>query len=449
MPDSVPRRHAGPSSLLAAVFLTAAAAGVVAAAAPADAPGWIATRGTEFVDAEGRPVILRGCNLGNWLLLEMWMLAIDEDVFPDQHSFEANLTTRFGEAEKDRLMELYRASWITPRDFELVRSFDFNVVRLPFNHRLVEDPAAPGTCQEAGLAWLDRAIAMAEAAGLHLILDMHGVPGGQSIDHPTGRVGQNRLWSDPDCVRRTAALWRAIAHRYRDRPAVAGYDLINEPYSDMKTDVRPQLKPIFEAIYRAIREVDDRHIVFAPAPLWGGHGCYGDPHEQGWTNVAFTEHHYPGLFGSPATRETHAAFIRRTLPAKQAELEAVNTPLLVGEWNPIFERLGGGDLARRYFDEYARRGWAATIWSYKLLHREGGVIDDNWYLVSNARPLELPDFQTADVAAIAAFFRSLATMEYVVDEPLRQALTRETAVPVQLPAMEPVAEPTAPSPRSP
>jgi endoglucanase len=213
MPDSVPRRHAGPSSLLAAVFLLAAAAGAVVAAAPADTPGWIATRGTEFVDAKGQPVILRGCNLGNWLLLEMWMLAIDEDVFPDQHSFEANLTTRFGEAEKDRLMELYRANWITPRDFELVRSFDFNVVRLPFNHRLVEDPAAPGTCREAGLAWLDRAIAMAEAAGLHLILDMHGVPGGQSLDHPTGRVGQNRLWSDPDCVRRSPSA-TATARRW-------------------------------------------------------------------------------------------------------------------------------------------------------------------------------------------------------------------------------------------
>ena len=32
----------------------------------------------------------------------------------------SNLAERFGEAEKDRLMELYRASWITPRDFELV-----------------------------------------------------------------------------------------------------------------------------------------------------------------------------------------------------------------------------------------------------------------------------------------------------------------------------------------
>jgi regulation of enolase protein 1 (concanavalin A-like superfamily) len=121
------------------------------------------------------------------------------------------------------------------------------------------------------------------------------------------------------------------------------------------------------------------------------------------------------------------------LPAKQAELQAVNTPLLVGEWNPVFERLGGGDLVRRYFDEYSRLGWAATIWSYKLLHPRGGVIDDNWHLVSNARPLAQPDFRTADATAIEAYFRSLTTMEYVIDEPLRLALTRETAVPVPLP----------------
>ena len=148
-------------SIAAAVLLAVTVpAGAVVAAAPPLAPGWIATRGTAFVDAEGQPVSLRGCNLGNWLLLEMWMLAIDEEVFPDQHSFETNLVERFGEAEMNRLMELYRASWITPRDFALIRSFGFNVVRLPFHHGLVEDPAKPGTCREAGLAWLDRAIAM-------------------------------------------------------------------------------------------------------------------------------------------------------------------------------------------------------------------------------------------------------------------------------------------------
>ena len=429
-----------PALLKLAVHVTAALLPVVAAAAdacPRAELAWIQTSGGQFVDAAEQPVILRGCNLGNWLLLEMWMLAIDELAFPDQHTFEANLTERFGEDGKHRLMELYRASWITPRDFDLIRSFGFNVVRVPFDHRLVENPSQLGTCREDGLAWLDRALEMAETAGVHVILDMHGVPGGQSIDHPTGRIGQNRLWSDPDCVARTVSLWRAIAARYADRPVVAGYDVINEPFGDMQADVRPQLRVIFETIYRAIREVDERHVIFAPAPLWGGHGFYGNPHENGWTNVAFTEHHYPGIFGSTPTLRTHGRFIHRTIPEKQAELRAVQTPMLIGEWNPVFERLGGGDLVRRYFDEYARLGWAATIWSYKLLDREGGAIDDNWHLVSNAQPLESPDFRTATAEAIADYFRSFATMDYVVDEPLRLALTRADPVAVSLPIPPP------------
>jgi endoglucanase len=408
-------------------------AGGVALASPNAESSWIQTSENRFVDAAGEPVLLRGCNLGNWLLLEMWMLAVDEQEFPDQHSFEANLAARFGEDEKNRLMQLYRANWITPRDFDLIRSFGFNVVRVPFDHRLVEDEKHPGTCREDGLAWLDRAVGMAETAGIHLVLDMHGVPGGQSIDHPTGRIGQNRLWTDPNCVARTVSLWRAIAARYSDRPAVAGYDVINEPFGDMQTDVRPQLRTIFEEIYRAIREVDERHIIFAPAPLWGGHGFYGNPHEHGWTNVAFTEHHYPGIFGSPPTLRTHANFIHRLLPEKQAELRAVQTPMMIGEWNPVFERLGGGNLARRYFDEYGRLGWAAIMWSYKLLDRRGGVIDDNWHLVSNARPLEPPDFRSASGDVIADYFRSFATMEYVIDEPLRLAVTRAEPVAVPLP----------------
>jgi hypothetical protein len=63
------------------------------------------------------------------------------------------------------------------------------------------------------------------------------------------------------------------------------------------------------------------------------------------------------------------------------------------------------------------------------------VIDDNWHLVSNARPLEPPDFRSASKAAIADYFRSFATMEYVIDEPLRQALTRADPVAVPLPVL--------------
>ena len=400
------------------------------------------TQGTLIVDQAGKKVVLKGCNVGNWLLLEMWMLTIDHGQFPDQYQFEKNLEDRFGTSEKDRLMEVYRENWITPRDFEIIRSFGFNVIRLPFNYRLLEDDDRPFKLKPDAFKWLDRAIEMAEDAGLYVILDMHAVPGGQSVDHPTGRVGQNKLWGDRVYAKRTAWLWEQIANRYKDRASVAGYDVINEPYADFGSDIRPRLREIFEQIYDSIREVDARHIVFAPAPLWGGHGFYGKPADNGWVNVAFTEHHYPGLFGSEPSLRTHGNFIYRTLPEKQAELETAQAPLFIGEFNPVFENLGGGDLMRRYFDEYGQRGWAATIWSYKILHKDGGVIDDNWYMVSNAEPLSAPDFKTASADQIEAYFKWLGTMKYVVDEPMREALTR--AEPVVLPIPEPAPPVTSP-----
>ncbi len=397
----------------------------------------LSTSGTLIVNEAGEKVALKGCNTGNWLLLEMWMLTIDHGQFPDQYQFEKNLEDRFGVGEKDRLMELYRESWLTPRDFELIRSFGFNVIRLPFNYRLLEDDDKPFELKADAFKWLDRAIEMAEDAGLYVILDMHGVPGGQSIDHPTGRVEQNHLWDDPIYGQRTAWLWKQIAHRYKDRASIAGYDVINEPYGDFGSDVRPKLREVFVEVYEAIRTVDNNHIVFAPAPLWGGHGFYGGPADQGWTNVGFTEHHYPGLFGSDPSLRTHGNFIYRTLPEKQAELEAAQAPMFIGEWNPVFENLGGGDLMRRYFDEYGKRGWAATIWSYKILHPEGGNIDDNWYMVSNAQPLSSPDFATASIEEIEAYFKWFATMVYVIDEPMREALTRVQAVVIDLPLPPP------------
>lgn len=397
----------------------------------------LSTRGTLIVDEAGDKVALKGCNIGNWFLLEMWMLAIDHGQFSDQYSFEGNLTERFGEAEKDRLMGIYRENWITPRDFANIKSFGFNTIRLPFNYRLLQDDDKPFELKEDAFEWLDRAIELAEAEGIYVILDMHAVPGSQSIDHPSGRVDQNKLWGEPVYGQRTAWLWKQIADRYKDRKSVAGYDVINEPYGNFSMDVRPELLRIFKEIYAAIREVDDKHIIWAPSGISGGHGFYGNPHENGWTDVGFTEHHYPGLFGSNPSPGTHGNFIYRTFPEKQADLDKVQTPMFIGEWNPVFENIGGGDLMRRYFDEYGERGWAATIWSYKILHPEGGNISDNWYMVSNAKPLDRPDFETASVEDIETYFKWFSTMEYVIDEPMRLALTRPDPVDVDLPIPPP------------
>ena len=78
-------------------------------------------------------------------------------------------------------------------------------------------------------------------------------------------------------------------------------------------------------------------------------------------------------------------------PAVQKYLDAQQAPMLVGEFNVVLDRCGGELMMRKYYDEFARRGWMATMWSYKMLKRDPGVQGDNWYMVTNAEPLPAID----------------------------------------------------------
>jgi endoglucanase len=379
---------------------------------PAPALPLVRVQGTSFVDPEGKPVRLRGCNIGNWLLLEMWMLDIQG--VKDQHEFEGILAKRFGRDGKERLMEIYRSHYITERDFPIIASFGFNTVRLPFEYRLLEDERSEREIRADAFRWLDRAIGWAEARGLYVILDLHGAPGRQSVDHTTGRAGQNHLWDDPANQERTIRIWRAIAEKYRDSTTVAGYDLINEPFGDMQTPKHhAKLAELVDRLHDAIRAIDTNHVIFIPGTLRGIE-FYGDPREREWRNVAFTEHYYPGLFGSQPTLDEHARFIHRRVPARAAYLKRFDVPLLVGEFNVVFDRLNGSALMRRYYDVYAAQGWAATMWSYKLLRKGGGPATDFWGMVCNRDPLTPIDIKTSTFEEIAAWFTSFGTMPYSV-----------------------------------
>ena len=396
------------------------------------APPMLHAQGTQIVDPDGNPVILKGCNLGNWLLLEMWML--DLRGIRDQYEFESILAQRFGKPEKDRLMELYRSNWIRERDFEVVRSFGFNVVRLPFNYRLLEDDAQPFQLRKDAFKWLDTAIRMAQDSGLYVILDMHGVAGGQSDDHTTGQAGQNRLWSSKEHQQRLAWLWKEIANRYKNSSTVAAYDIINEPYGVKTPDDEKILVEVADLVYKTIRPVDTNHIVFFPATL-KGFSFYGTAAEHQWENVGYTAHHYPGLFGDDPTVEAHGRFISRVIPAQDALLRKAQVPFLVGEFNVVLRNLGGPALMRAYYDIYGRKGWAATMWSYKLVTTRGGEHEDSWSMVKNLDPA--PPFfpRTSSKEEIEHYIGWLGSMEYSYYRNLGAALTQPEPPPVNLPVI--------------
>lgn len=201
------------------------AAGHPAAAPVPEVPDIAVTRRTEplprlrvegnrIVDETGAPVVLRGVNLGDLVPLE-----------------------RRGLLDEPYLREA--AAWGAA------------VVRIPI---------APADFRSAGegetLRLLDRAVDWAEKYGMYVIVDWH------SIGNPiTGTFfpPAEAFRTTPDEMK---AFWRAVAHRYRDRPAVAFYELFNEPAA------LPSERPGDELRWTDWRELMDElvTIVRAEAP---------------------------------------------------------------------------------------------------------------------------------------------------------------------------------------
>lgn len=384
--------------------------------------------GTLIVDSNNKTVILKGCNIGNWFSMEMWMLHLYDNKIRDQYTFENVLTSRFGYQEKERLMDVFRANWITDKDFEIIKSFGMNCVRLPVYYQLIEDDNNHMHIKPNAFKWLDYALDAAEKQGIYTIICLHGAAGGQSKMGHCGREDFNQFWHNESYKKRTFWLWQQIAERYKDRACVAGYDLLNEPWD---IDISEQLKA-FDSIYEAIRTVDNKHIIFIQ-----GHDSIkemGNPADRNWGNVVYSLHRYPGIFdGGPPTKQNQARFLKEVLKDIYNELNDFNVPFLMGEFNVVYTSAGGDEMMRYHFDTYANYGWAATMWAYKVITIPGEERRGFWEMVTNKNPLPDINISTASVNEIERYFKSLSS-DYAIYDDLKKALTDKRQLP---PLLEP------------
>ena len=303
----------------------------------------------KITNKNNQPVFLKGVNTGNWLMLEMWMLNYAGKGVEDQHEFIETLEDRFGKEKAEELMDLYRTHWMKESDFDIIKSFDMNTIRLPFDYKLLMDSdTKPFKLKNDAWEWLDLTIKIAKEKGLYVILDMHGAPGRQSgMDH-SGRVGYNKLWSNRGFQDQTVWLWKQISDRYKNESTIAAYDLLNEPWGSNEKN----LKKIVLKCYKEIRKNNDDHIVVFPGHT-SGIDFYQNIKSVDLNNVIYTMHFYPGFFGwGSATPYVHAEFLLEGLPNWVSRMEEFNSPLLIGEFNVVLKTAGGGEMMRRYYDFY-------------------------------------------------------------------------------------------------
>jgi endoglucanase len=354
--------------------------------------------GRSIVNANGAVVPLVGVNLGGWFVMEKWMVPLDSGSLPDTYSVMQTLDSRFGVATEQSLIKTYQQSWITTTDLDNIKNAGFNVVRAPIwwgQFYLLNDQTPSGWRADAFevLDWLVNACA---ARGIYVIIDMHGVVGGQSLSDDTGRSGQNQYWTNNNFQGDTSYLWWQIANHYKGNPTVAGYDLINEPVGTPSSDT---VLNLYNQLYQTIRSVDPSHMIIMEG-TWGNWNwsMLPNPNVFSWTNVAYQMHEYQ--WNAPQSQVEQGAVNQVNDFNNHA---SYNVPGYVGEFNDFGF---GSDTWKFTANTWNAAGLSWTMWSYKAT---AGLIPNSWGFYDPNHWATTPNISTDSAATIAADWQQWTT----------------------------------------
>lgn len=340
----------------------------------------------KLVNRNGKEVKLHGVNLGGWLIQESWMCPVsgEDRKWANLDTLEV-LESRFGEEKTQELLETYQDNWITEWDIENIADMGCNVVRVPFWYRnFMKDTDGTWITEDfdenPGFKRLDWIVETAGKYGLYVILDMHGCPGGQSMDHCCGTLMKNELYTDVTCQETMQELWTAIAERYKDNPVVAAYDIMNEPqnnggyegensYDPWQEESWKMSNEIYDMMIKEIRKVDTEHVITVEG-IWRVSNL-PEPTQAGWENMMYQTH----LYDDDAGFETWTDDMKQTM-------ENYGVAGYIGE----FQNMNGLEMCNE-------KGINWTTWSYKGTDNDVGTFF--WYFgyVDNA-DVEQDSFET-------------------------------------------------------
>ncbi|MGZ6994729.1 MAG: glycoside hydrolase family 5 protein [Acidimicrobiia bacterium] len=326
------------------------------AARAADAPVLLAlhaVRGEHpaIVDARNRQVILRGVNLNS---------------LGDYYQADRRLAPVVA---------------VTARDWDSMARHGFDVVRLLVSWSKLEPRR--GHVDGAYLRQIHRAVDAASARGIYTVIDMHQDAWGKYIASPTGVVcpeGRDPAigWDGaPEWATLTdgadtctagsreaseavltawdsfyanragimdqlVAVWGTIAREFKRDPAVAGYDLLNEPNHGHGDQVKVTLATYYAKAIAAIRAAETgpaafHHIVFFETTV------FGTPVASTFTtdgNIVFAPHNYGESIGNIPLEGEFAYY--------DTLARGYQTPLWIGEYGWFGDPPANAEKLGRY-----------------------------------------------------------------------------------------------------
>lgn len=232
---------------------------------------FVKTKGSQIVDENDEPIILKGTNLGNWLVPEGYMFKMDQVNSP--RKIDELLYELVGPDSLKVFWQGFLNNYITHDDIKYLKSIGCNHIRLPFHYKMFTDDLYMGE-RNAGFKYFDRLIEWCKEENLYVLLDMHCAPGGQTGDNIDDSYGYPYLFKSKSSQDLITSIWVEIAKKYKDEPIVIGYDLMNEPiahyFEDELKELNHELFLLYKRIIKEIRVVDSQHTIFLNGSVWSG-----------------------------------------------------------------------------------------------------------------------------------------------------------------------------------
>lgn len=302
---------------------------------------------------------------------------------------------------------------LTDDDFAQMAAMGFTVIRLGMSWSRLEPER--GRFDEAYLGEIRAAVAGAAAHGIYTVLDMHQDAWGNALARPAERCGGGttpttgwdgapawatitdgtahcqflardlapavatafgNLYTDRDGIQtELVRTWAWLARAFAAEPAVAGYDLLNEPGVGAGPPVSSALLlgRFYDAAIGAIRAAEDaaggsHHIVFfQPSVLWSGLGFDVTP-PPGFTadrQLVFAPHPYSESISLDQSLGLTIATIERNLAVSARAAAAYGAALWAGEWGWFGDPAVDGAKVRRFAAAQDRLGIGGAFWVWR------------------------------------------------------------------------------------
>jgi len=209
---------------------------------------------------------------------------------------------------------------------------------------------------EETMAEVDRFLPLCETLGIRVIIDLHTPPG-------AGASGQWALFQDKLYQQKFIEIWDRLANHYKTKPAIWGYDLVNEPVEGKNADGLLDWHSLAGLVARRIRAIDPQHaIIIEPGPSGGwGNLPFFEPIDV--PGIVYSIHLYDplqfthqGVMDGIPVGQAYPGTVNGVLWNKaklREDLEAVrqyqkdyNVPVYIGEFSAV--RWAPDDSAARY-----------------------------------------------------------------------------------------------------